>query len=414
MRRTKQRFEDFEKKTEKRALFFFAGFGDDMEAQSKRAVIDIPKMMKALVKEKEGKGFTLKEVPVPECGADQVLVRVEMMSLCGSDVLLYNWSPQHMAREIASIPFIPGHEGCGVVVQCGRNIPHDVVRVGQRVAPDTHIACEQCYQCRHDDGRQKHVCQHMQLFGHNYASGCGAEYCVIPVNALYVFKTSLPPRLACVMEPFGVSYRCVEECKCRQDTVLIIGVGPIGLACIPIAKHFGARKILCIDVSDARLATASTMGATSVINVTKITKNSDNNNNNNQQKEDLIWNWIDQMTDYEGGVGNIIEASGSVEMVCQMTKWLRKGGYIVQVGLPKGPIHIENPLKDWVFKEMTLKTLHGRRIWDTWNKLEPLLFSGQVDVEPILTHTVDMTEIDKAFQYIADGTACKVQVKISE
>lgn len=80
------------------------------------------------------------------------MIRVEYNSLCGSDVLLYNWYPVNMAEQIATIPFTPGHETCGIVVAIGKNVKANV-KIGQRVAADTHIACENCYQCTHDEVR---------------------------------------------------------------------------------------------------------------------------------------------------------------------------------------------------------------------------------------------------------------------
>ena len=160
-----------------------------MERPSKTASI-VPKTMKALVKTRSERGYELKDVDVPVCGDHDVLIRVEMMALCGSDVLLYNWYPREMAEQIATIPFIPGHEGCGIVVQVGKQVTS--VKVGQRVCADTHIACEKCYQCTHEE---KHICQHMKLYGHTF-DGCAAEYSVIPENATYVLKTELSAKYA--------------------------------------------------------------------------------------------------------------------------------------------------------------------------------------------------------------------------
>ena len=107
---------------------------------SKKRKIDIENKMWALVKTKPEKGYEYIQRDIPEVKDDEVLIKIEMVSICGSDILLYNWFPKHMAENIAKIPFIPGHEGCGTVVKIGKNVKG--VEIGQRVAPETHIACE--------------------------------------------------------------------------------------------------------------------------------------------------------------------------------------------------------------------------------------------------------------------------------
>lgn len=121
------------------------------------------------------------------------------------------------------------------------------------------------------------------------------------------------------MEPFGVSYRCVEEVSVRGDTLLVIGVGPIGLAAVAIAKHFGASSILCVDVSDDRLKTSVDVGANHILNTMGKTPTQ-------------IHEWILSHTNNDG-VGNIIEASGAPSMINAMTSWIRKGGSLCMVGL---------------------------------------------------------------------------------
>lgn len=149
----------------------------------------------------------------------------------------------------------------------------------------------------------------MLLFGHNY-QGALAEYATIPENAMYVLKTDLAPRYASIMEPFGVALRCVEEVRAKNDTLLVIGVGPIGLAAIPIAAHYGAKRILAVDVSDQRLAVAQQLGAHAILNTAPL------------QPADIL-KWVLNETNGDG-VGNVIEASGAPVMVNNMTQWLRK------------------------------------------------------------------------------------------
>lgn len=100
------------------------------------------------------------------------------------------------------------------------------------------------------------------------------------------------------------------------------------------------------------------------------------------------------------GFGCIIEASGSSLMVNNCFSWLRKGGTVVLVGLPKGDIVIKDPLPNFIFKELTVKTLHGRRIYDTWDKLELILHKKLINIDPILTHVYPMSEGDFNLKFI--------------
>jgi len=367
-------------------------------------------MMYALEKVKAEKGYEYKKVKIPDIKDDEVLIKVEYVSLCGSDILLYNWAPKHMAESIAQIPFIPGHEGCGIVTKIGKNVKG--VQLGQRVAPETHIPCEKCYQCTHlnyDGKDQKNICQHMGLFGHGKggAAGCSAQYTVVPANAMYVLKTNLNAKYASLLEPFGVAYRTVEDANVKNDTLLVIGCGPIGAAAVALANHFSARKILCVDVVQFRLDIVDKVAKANNI------KNYVSYNAENVKEEniDLIKQWVLKETDGDG-VGCVIEASGALMMVNNCFSWLRKGGTIVMVGLPKGDIVIKDPLSNFIFKELTVKTMHGRRIYETWEKLEVILSEKKIDIDSILTHEFPMKDVDKAFQAIFDGTACKVQLKV--
>lgn len=145
-----------------------------------------PTTMKALVKTKEGKSFEYKDVPVPEPSGDEVLIKVDAVSICGSDINLYSWN--QVAQVIASIPFTPGHECAGTVVTCGpdaKGLP-----VGARVGVENHYYCGECYQCQHD---ARAICKNMGQFGHGKKTpygGC-SEYTIVPAKYLYQLKRKI-------------------------------------------------------------------------------------------------------------------------------------------------------------------------------------------------------------------------------
>lgn len=108
------------------------------------ASLELPKLMKALVKKEEQASYTYEEIPVPEPADDEVLIKVDCVAICGSDIALYKWDS--VAKVIATIPFVPGHECAGTVVKCGPGVTE--VSVGDKVGVENHFYCGECYQCK--------------------------------------------------------------------------------------------------------------------------------------------------------------------------------------------------------------------------------------------------------------------------
>ncbi|WAQ96087.1 TDH-like protein [Mya arenaria] len=143
-------------------------------------LVYVPKTMKVLIKNHEMESYEYTDMDVPEPEGDEVLIKVDAVSICGSDIPLYKWSP--MARVIATVPFIPGHEAAGTVVKCG---PEADLEIGSRVGVENHFNCGDCFQCRQD---QREICQHMGQYGHGRKTkhgGC-SEYSIVPQK--YLFK----------------------------------------------------------------------------------------------------------------------------------------------------------------------------------------------------------------------------------
>lgn len=314
-------------------------------------------------------------------------MRVEKVSICGSDIPLYKWDA--VGQKIAQLPFIPGHECTGTIVQVGPGVTG--FNVGDRVCVDTHLPCEKCWQCKNN---QKGICQNMGLFGHGvktHSGGC-SQFTTVPVNAVYKLRTDLPARLACLLEPFGVSHNACESVKPRGSDVLITGCGPIGLFAIPIVKQMGATKIIAVDIVDYRLQKAKEMGADVTLNVAT---------------KEALYDSIMKETD-GNGVGRLIECSGAPIIVNNCFGLLRKGGRAVLVGLPKEPLHVDNVLSNFIFRAITVKTIHGRKMFSTWEKSEELLAKKLVNIEPVITHEYPMSQFEKAFELLFSGNACKI------
>ncbi|XP_031574222.1 uncharacterized protein LOC116308013 [Actinia tenebrosa] len=342
---------------------------------------------KVLIKETEREGYEYKEMPIPEPGKGELLVKVLLASICGSDIALYKWN--EIAKAIATLPFIPGHECVGEVMKVGSGCG-DEYTVGQRVCCENHFYCGKCYQCLHD---QRHICQNLNQYGHGRGTiygGC-SQYTIIPARYAYILKTDIESKKACLLEPFGVAHHAMEALKPSGESVLVLGCGPIGLLAIGIAKAMGAAKIIATDIIEYRLDKAKQMGADVVVNCKR------------EGLKEIVFRETS-----EDGVGRVIECSGAAPLLNSSFSFLRKGGRIVLVGLPKQPLHIENVLRDIVFKSITMKTVHGRKIFSTWEKSEQLIYENKVDVLPLITHEIPMSRFEEAFQLLFNAQGCKI------
>lgn len=345
----------------------------------------IPKTMKALVKTNEGSSFDYKDVPVPEPKDDEVLVKVDAISVCGSDINMYTWND--IARVIATIPFIPGHECAGTVVKCG---PKANIQIGTKVGVENHYFCGDCYQCKHDC---KEICKNMGQFGHGKKTDHGAcsEYTLVSAKYLYQLKRNLSPDQIAMLEPLGVAHNAVERLDVKGEDALIIGCGPVGLLVGMVAKAMGAKRLVGADLDDNRLELAKKIGFDVTVNT----------------KEKDLKQFVMDFTNGDG-MGRVCECSGAPVMVNSSFSYLRKGGTIVMVGLPKQPLHVENVLQDVVFKALTLRTVHGRRIFHTWEETEALVADGKVDVNALISHRFPMSKFEDAFQVLFGGKGCKI------
>jgi len=342
--------------------------------------------MRALVKLDESVGYELKQdYPIDEPVADEAQIKVSAVSICGSDINLWKWN--ETAKVIAALPFIPGHEAVGVVVKTG---PESKVAVGQRVAVENHFYCEDCVLC--DEGRGD-ICMNMSQYGHGKGTtqgGC-SQLSNISSKYLYPINSNITDEQACLIEPMGVAHNIIERIDVVGKDVLVIGAGPVGLFCVANAKALGARRVIAADLFDDKLTLAIKMGASDTINVRKVDLGA-------------------KVMELTGGNGieRICEASGHAPTLNSSFKWLRKGGKMGIVGLPKDAVKLDNPLPDLVFKSLEIHTVHGRRIFHTWEQCEKLIESGQVVPELTVSHRIPMSQYQQAFDALLKGEACKI------
>lgn len=345
--------------------------------------------MKCLMKQKPAASYDLIDMEIPTPKEGELLVKIVKSSICGSDIALYNWN--EVAQTIAKVPFIPGHESVGEIVEVGAGCGEEY-KIGLNVCCENHFYCGECYQCLHD---QRHICQNLSQYGHGKGTihGGFSQFSIIPARYAYILKTNIDLELACLLEPFGVSHQGVEKLEPKDETVLVQGCGPIGLYAVGLCKYFGASKIIATDIIDERLELARQLGADILINGMK---------ENLQERV---------MAETNGdGVGRLLEASGAQPLVNDCFQMLRKGGTVVLVGIAKKPLHIENVGRDILFKSLTLHTVHGRTIFHTWEECEKILAEKKVDIKATISHRYSMSNWDKAFATLLSGKCCKIMI----
>jgi threonine 3-dehydrogenase len=338
--------------------------------------------MRAIVKPAPGPGLEMALVDVPRIGPGDVLIKVRAVSICGTDLHIYNWDPWAQSR--LKPPLIIGHEFCGDVVAVGDEV-HGI-SVGDYVSAESHIVCGVCAYCRTGRG---HLCLKTQVIGVD-RDGAWAEYVAIPAVNAWPNPADLPPHIATLEENLGNAVHTAFAIDLRAKKILVTGCGPVGLMAIAVCRAIGARVVYATDLSDYRLGLARKVGADVTINA---------------GREDVA---ARVLAETEGeGVDAWLEMSGAPRAIEQGFKLLKPGGDVALLGLPSEPLRFD--LNEWViFKGATVRGITGRRLWETWFQTRGLLRSGALNLEAIVTHQFPMEQFADALHTMASGESGKV------
>ncbi len=337
-----------------------------------------------MVKREAGPGAELLEVETPRPGPREVLVKVEAASICGTDVHIYQWN--EWARRRVKPPLILGHEFTGEVVELGEGVT--LVKPGDRVSAETHIPCGRCYFCRTG---QLHICQDLQILGVD-RDGCFAEYVVVPEVVLWPVPEGVPPKVASILEPLGNSIHAVLASELPGRSVAIFGAGTTGLLATAVAHLAGAAQIYVVDQYEFKLGLAKRLGASRTINF---------------RAEDPV-QVIREGT--EGlGVHVALEMAGSRQAFRQALGALRNGGQLIAFGLPARPVELDLP-EEVIFREIEIKGITGRLMFDTWYRASEWLKGGRLELEPLITHELPLEEFQRGFELLIDHPSETVKV----
>ncbi len=336
--------------------------------------------MKALVKRRAEPGLWLEDVPEPEVGLNDVLIRVDRTGICGTDLHIYKWDK--WAQKTIPVPMVVGHEFVGEVVRVGSNVAD--FHPGEVVSGEGHVVCGRCRNCL---AGRRHLCKDTQGVGVN-RPGAFAEYISLPMTNVWHHRETVDRDVAAIFDPFGNAVHTALSFPVLGEDVLITGAGPIGIMAAAVVRHAGARHVVITDVNPYRLELARKMGATLAIDV----------------RETSIAETQKQLDMHEGfDVG--LEMSGNSDAFNDMLANMCHGGKIAMLGIPEKEMAI-----DWnlvVFNMLTIKGIYGREMYETWYKMTVMLESG-LDIRPVITHRFHHSEFEKGFEVMRSGNSGKV------
>jgi threonine 3-dehydrogenase len=339
--------------------------------------------MMAVVKPKSAPGTEIREVKIPAFGRQDVLVKVKVASVCGTDLHIYNWDP--WAQRRIHPPLIPGHEFCGEVVAYGDEVT--TVKEGDFVSAEMHVPCGKCVQCRTGEA---HICQHVKILGVD-ADGAFAEYVTIPELNIWKIDPAIPPEYASLFDPLGNAVHTVLSGDgVAAKTVAITGCGPIGLFAIAVARACGATQIFAMEVNAYRREVARKMKADVVLD----------------PAQDDVRSVVMEAT---GGTGVdvVLEMAGHPDAIRTAFSILRLGGRVSLLGIPSRPIKM-NFAEDIIFKGATVLGITGRRMYQTWYQMQALLKTGKLDLHPVITDRMAMKDFSKGMDRLKSGEASKI------
>ena len=317
------------------------------------------------------KTFEFRDIPMPSAGPDDVVVKLQAVGVCGSDVHYY--SRGRIGDFVVEYPFILGHECAGIVVEKGENVKH--LEIGDKVALEPGVPCGTCEMCRTG---HYNLCPDVKFLATPPYDGCLMDYIAFP--AAYAFK--LPENISCtegaLLEPLAIGINAALTGGVKLgSTVLISGSGCIGLVTLLAAKAYGASKVIVSDVIPLRLETAAKLGAITV----------------NSKEENLI-DRVMEITEGRG-VDVVLDCAGFNQTVADALRAVRPAGKVVVVGLGSDEWN-GIPISPLSNKEIELTSIF--RYKNLYPTAINAVGSGSIDISGIISRTYTFDETPEAFR----------------
>ncbi|AYY11681.1 NAD(P)-dependent alcohol dehydrogenase [Actinobacteria bacterium YIM 96077] len=316
----------------------------------------------------------VEERPVPAPSPGDVLINVEAVGVCGSDVHYYREG--RLGDFVVEAPLILGHEASGRIAGVGPGV--DASRIGQRVAIEPQRPCHTCWQCL--SGRYN-LCPRMEFYATPPIDGAFAEYVTAPALFAHAVPDGITAEAAALLEPLSVAIASARKAGVTPGArVLIAGAGPIGVITAQTARAFGAREVIITDPVAPRRDRAKRYGATTAIDPT-----------------------AEDITGLGLAVDAFIEASGAPSAVMSGIRCVRPAGTAVLVGL--GEAELVLPVSTIQDREITVTGVF--RYTDTWPLAAHLVASGQVELDSMVTGRYDLDHVADALDSDADPQSLK-------
>jgi len=336
--------------------------------------------MKALVKRKSEKGLWLEDVPEPEIGINDVLIKIHRTAICGTDMHIYNWDK--WAQSTIPVPMVVGHEFVGEIVDVGSNV-NDFI-AGQIVSGEGHVVCGRCRNCL---AGRRHLCAQTSGVGVD-RPGAFAEYLALPMSNVWEHRPGIDPDVAALFDPLGNAVHTALQYDLLGEDVLITGAGPIGAMAAAVCRHAGARHVVITDINPQRLALAKSLGASQGVDV---------------RSESLadVQRKLGMSEGFDVGLEMSGHPSGFRDLLANMCH----GGKVAMLGIPSEEMAI-----DWsqvIFNMLTIKGIYGREMYETWYKMSVMVESG-LDISAVITHRLGFEDFQQGFDAMNAGEASKV------
>ena len=336
--------------------------------------------MKALVKRDPAKGLWLEDVPEPEIGINDVLIKIDRAAICGTDMHIYNWDS--WAQATIPVPMVVGHEFVGEIVDVGSNV--NDLRPGQIVSGEGHVVCGRCRNCL---AGRRHLCAHTSGVGVD-RPGAFAEYLALPMSNVWEHRPGIDLDVAALFDPLGNAVHTALQYDLLAEDVLITGAGPIGAMAAAVCKYAGAKNVVITDINPKRLALAKTLGATRTVDV-------------RSEKLADVQRQLGMSEGFDVG----LEMSGNPAGFRDLLSNMCHGGKVAILGIPGDEMAI-----DWsqvIFNMLTLKGIYGREMYETWYKMSSMVESG-LNISSVITHRLGYEDFQQGFDAMNAGEASKV------
>lgn len=322
--------------------------------------------------------FEIKEQEIPVPKDDEVLVKIKVNGICGSDIHFY--SEGRLGNFVVTTPYIPGHEASGTIEGLGNSVKG--FNEGDKVVIEPGIPCGRCSFCK--SGRYN-LCPLVVFLSAPPINGTFCDFVCIRSDLVHKVPADMPFEHAALTEPAAVAVHAVNRAGfVNGKDAVIFGAGPIGLLTLQAFKAAGGGKAICIDLLDNRLELAKVLGADEVINPKRSTE-------------------VSNIADI------VFETAGAPTTTAQLFSAARPGGTVVQVGWPAGnvvPMNIAN------FIDKELNYVAVNRYANAFPTAIRYLCDGRINVKPIITHTFNFDEISEAFKFAKDNPSEVVKVVV--